>query len=211
MVIKSIRFANISDTPVHQPEYDIPEKEDNVSNAVKFEDIDLSSVEDVSLFKESDTETNYVALDVADYGKIVIRLFPDVAPETVAKFKSLVASEYYNGLTFDKVRSGAKVQVGGGSATDTVKGEFNNNGFENNLLHKRGVVSMDRELTSFNSATSNFFICHADCFHYNGGYAAFGYVVYGMETVDRIAGAETDNADKPLTNITITSASFVTL
>ena len=211
VVISSIRFANISDTPVHQPEYDIPEKEEDTSSAVKFEDIDLTSVEDIALFKASETESNYVMLDVADYGKIVIRLFPDVAPETVAKFKSLISSGYYNGLSFEKVRNGTKLQIGGGSETDTIKGEFNNNGFENNLLHKRGVVSMDRELTSFNSATSDFFICHKDCFHYNGGYAAFGYVVYGMDTVDEIASAETDNNDKPTTNITITTATFVTL
>ena len=95
----------------------------------------------------------------------------------------------------------------GGSSTKIV-GEFASNGFENNLLHKRGVISMARSQAK-NSASSQFFIMHKDAAHLDGSYAAFGYTVYGMDVVDAIAATKTNSSDKPLTDVVIESIRFV--
>ena len=184
-------------------------------NAVKFEDIDLSSVVNFDLVTTSEAPTDYVLLDVASYGKILIRLYPDVAPETVANFKALVASGFYDGLTFHRVIEDFMIQGGdpkgdgtGGSSTN-IKGEFKDNGFENNLKHMRGVVSMARS-NDPNSASSQFFICQGpeqQISHLDGSYAAFGYVIYGMNVVDAIAKLEGAN-ETPTEKVVITSAKF---
>ena len=126
-------------------------------------------------------------------GDIVIKLRPDVAPITVENFESLVSSGFYDGLTFHRVYSGFMIQGGDpdgngtGGSGKTIKGEFSANGVNNTLSHKRGVVSMARS-SSYNSASSQFFICHADSTFLDGNYAAFGEVVSGMDVVDGIAG-----------------------
>lgn len=126
-------------------------------------------------------------------GDIVIQLRPDVAPITVENFESLVSSGFYDGLTFHRVYSGFMIQGGDpkgngtGGSEKTIKGEFSANGVNNTLSHKRGVVSMARS-SSYNSASSQFFICHADSTFLDGNYAAFGEVVSGMDVVDGIAG-----------------------
>ena len=126
-------------------------------------------------------------------GDIVIQLRPDVAPITVENFESLVSSGFYDGLTFHRVYSGFMIQGGDpdgngtGGSGKTIKGEFSANGVNNTLSHKRGVVSMARS-SSYNSASSQFFICHADSTFLDGNYAAFGEVVSGMDVVDGIAG-----------------------
>ncbi len=203
------------------PEEKEPDNTENPTpqNAVKFEDIDLSSVVNFDLVTLSEAPTDYVLLDVAGYGKILIRLYPDVAPETVANFKALVASGFYDGLIFHRVIKDFMIQGGdprgdgtGGSSTN-IKGEFEDNGFENNLKHLRGVVSMARS-DDPDSASSQFFICQGPeqkISHLDGKYAAFGYVVYGMNVVDAIAGVNTNANDKPTTNIVITSAKFATV
>ena len=185
-------------------------------NAVKFADIDLSNVVNFDLVTPSEAPTDYVLLDVANYGEILIRLYPDVAPETVANFKALVASGFYDGLIFHRVIKDFMIQGGDpkgdgtGGASTNIKGEFEDNGFENNLKHMRGVVSMARS-NDPNSASSQFFICQGpeqQISHLDGSYAAFGYVVYGMNVVDAIANLKTDANDKPTTNVVITSAKF---
>ena len=204
-------------------------KENTVPNAETtaptMEQIDLSSVADVSAFTVSETETDYVRLTVgyttsegvAESGDIYIRLFPDVAPRTVANFKSLVASGFYNGKTFHRVYPGFMIQ-GGGEGALSIKGEFTSNGFENNLKHVRGVLSMARA-DNPDSASSQFFIMHADNPSLNGKYASFGYVVNGMEVVDAITQIELvvgngvvdgSTATSPVHPVTITSAVFVT-
>ena len=204
--IESIRFAKISDAPSQSS----PE----APKAPKLEDIDLSDITDISTLTVSESATDYVLLDVENYGKILIRLFPDVAPETVANFKKLVGEGFYDGLIFHRVikdfiiQGGDPLGTGYGGSDATIKGEFSDNGFENNLLHKRGVVSMARK-TAPDTASSQFFIVHADYPSLNGKYAAFGYVVYGMDTVDKIANAEVSNANKPVADVKITSAKFV--
>lgn len=147
-------------------------------------------------YVESKEETNLVIIKVKDYGEIVVELMPDTAPETVANFKKLVSEKFYDGLIFHRVIEGFMIQGGGFDSSfvqkkaDMIKGEFSSNGFENNLKHTRGVISMARTNIP-NSATSQFFIMHADSPHLDGDYAAFGNTVYGIEVVDKIATAAT--------------------
>ena len=176
------------------------------------------------LFTVSQSTTNYVFLNVEGYGRIVVELSPDTAPQTVANFQKLVGQGFYNGLTFHRVIKDFMIQGGDpkgngtGGSKEKIFGEFASNGFENNLKHERGVISMARNGSSdpeidaqyFNSASSQFFICHKDSPHLNGEYAAFGKVIYGMETVDAIANIKTNSNDKPIVNITIQSMQFVT-
>lgn len=184
-----------------------------------------SKDENLSKVKISDTTTNYVAIQVENYGTIVIELYPDVAPITVTNFQKLVSEDFYDGLIFHRVIKNFMIQggdpegTGSGGSDENIKGEFSDNGFENNLSHKRGVVSMARQGHSdpsidsqfHDSASSQFFICHADSPHLDGEYAAFGKVIYGMEVVDSIASVRTNANDKPLEKIAIKSIDFVTL
>jgi len=159
--------------------------------------------------------TNFVLIEVEEFGYIVVELYPDVAPETVANFQKLVGEGFYNGLTFHRVIKGFMIQGGDpkgngtGGSEQTIKGEFSSNGVENTLSHTRGVLSMARSQDP-NSASSQFFICHADAPHLDGQYAAFGEVIYGIETVDAIAAVRTNASDKPLSNVVMQSMQFVT-
>lgn len=185
--------------------------------APAMESLDFSVIDDISKVSVSESETDYVIVKVSinegEERAIVIRLFPDVAPETVANFKKLVSEKFYDGIIFHRVIEGFMIQGGdpdgngtGGSGKN-IKGEFNSNGFENNLLHVRGVVSMARS-NAPDSASSQFFIMHKDYPSLNGKYASFGYVVYGMDVVDDIAEVRTDSNDKPVINIVMTSVRF---
>ncbi|MBE6596275.1 MAG: peptidylprolyl isomerase [Ruminococcaceae bacterium] len=176
------------------------------------EDLDFSQV-DISKFTETDKETDYVIIDVGSYGKIVVRLFPDVAPETVENFKKLVSKKFYDGLIFHRVIEGFMIQGGGITQeysekdADTIKGEFSSNGFENNLKHVRGVISMARTNVK-DSASSQFFIMHQTSPHLDGEYAAFGFTVAGIEVVDEIAGVATNSNDMPKKAVIISSIRF---
>ncbi|MCL2046975.1 MAG: peptidylprolyl isomerase [Oscillospiraceae bacterium] len=125
-------------------------------------------------------------------GVIVFELFPDVAPQSVRNFVYLVRDGFYNGLKFHRIISGFMIQggcplgTGTGNPGYSITGEFSSNGFENNLLHSRGVLSMARS-NAPNSAGSQFFIMHDDSPHLDGQYAAFGSVIEGMDVVDEIA------------------------
>ena len=137
-------------------------------------------------------------------GKIIkIELDETAAPLTVANFKKLVANGFYDGLTFHRVIPGFMIQGGDplgngmGGADETIKGEFAQNGVKNPIRHVRGVISMARAYDP-NSASSQFFIMHADAPHLDGAYAAFGHVVEGMDAVDEIAAVRTDMRDKPM-------------
>ena len=133
-----------------------------------------------------------VEIKVKKYGTIKIELDADEAPITVTNFINLVNEGFYDGLTFHRIIDNFMIQGGGykedGSYknADTIKGEFINNGYENNISHKRGVISMARA-NSYDSGSSQFFITNADSFHLDGNYAAFGYVTKGMDVVDKIA------------------------
>ena len=134
-------------------------------------------------------EHPFVVLRTAQDGDIWLELFPETAPATVENFLKLVDAGFYNGLTFHRIIKGFMVQGGDplgngtGGSSASIPGEFSSNGFENPLEHKRGVISMARS-SDPNSASSQFFIMHADAPHLDGNYAAFGRVVAGMGAVD---------------------------
>ena len=133
---------------------------------------------------------------------IKAELYPEIAPNTVNNFISLVNQGFYDGIIFHRVIKGFMIQGGDPEGTGmggpgySIKGEFSSNGFENNLKHSAGVLSMARSMMP-NSAGSQFFIMHKDSPHLDGDYAAFGKVIEGMEVVDRIAETVTDRADRP--------------
>lgn len=148
-------------------------------------------------------EKPVVTITMENDEKIVIELDPVTAPNTVANFVSLVEEGFYDGLIFHRVIPGFMVQGGdpagngSGGPDYTIEGEFSSNGFENNLKHERGFISMARAQDP-NSAGSQFFIMVEEASHLDGDYAAFGKVIEGMETVDAIVAVERDGADKPL-------------
>ena len=129
-------------------------------------------------------------------GEIVLELYPDKAPITVQNFIDLANEGFYNGLTFHRIYQGFMIQGGdpdgdgSGGSSKEIKGEFEANGVENDISHKRGVISMARS-DDPDSASSQFFICHADSEFLDGNYAAFGKVVEGMNVVDALAVVDT--------------------
>lgn len=133
---------------------------------------------------------------------IKIELYPDIAPNTVNNFVSLVNKKFYDGLIFHRVIRGFMIQggcpdgTGAGGPGYSIKGEFSANGVKNSLDHTRGVISMARTMDP-NSAGSQFFIMHEDAPHLDGNYAAFGKVLEGMDVVDEIADEYTDYNDRP--------------
>lgn len=150
----------------------------------------------------------YAEIDMEDGSYIKLELYPNIAPITVANFVGLCNENFYDGIIFHRVISGFMIQggdptgTGMGGSDETIKGEFQSNGVQNSLSHERGVISMARA-TDPNSASSQFFIMHQTATYLDGDYAAFGRVIEGMETVDRIASVATDSNDKPLANQTI--------
>lgn len=145
-----------------------------------------------------------VTIEMENGGIIKLELYPDVAPQSVYNFISLINQNFYDGKIFHRVIPGFMIQGGCPEGTGTggpgyrIKGEFIFNGVENKLKHKRGVLSMARA-QSPNSAGSQFFIMHQDAPHLDGQYAAFGKVISGIEVVDEIAGTATDFMDRPKT------------
>ena len=131
-------------------------------------------------------------------------LYPSIAPETVKNFVKLIEEKFYDGIIFHRVIPGFMIQGGDpkgngtGGSKETIKGEFDANGFRNTLKHTRGVLSMARTYDP-NSASSQFFIMHKDAPHLDGQYAAFGKITKGIKVVDKIASVKTDFRDKPKT------------
>ena len=144
-----------------------------------------------------------VKIEMENGKTILIELYPEKAPITVANFEKLVKAGFYDGLIFHRVIKGFMIQggdpegTGMGGSDEKIKGEFRANGVPNDIPHTRGVISMARSMMP-NSASSQFFIVHEDSPHLDGQYAAFGTVVEGIETVDEIAGVRVDFNDKPL-------------
>ena len=149
-----------------------------------------------------------VTIEMENGGVIKAELYPEVAPNTVNNFISLVKQGFYDGTIFHRVIPGFMIQggdpkgVGSGGPGYSIKGEFNSNGFKNDLLHTRGVLSMARTMAP-NSAGSQFFIMHEDAPHLDGQYAAFGKVIEGIEVVDEICKVRTDYNDRPRINQTM--------
>ena len=146
-----------------------------------------------------------VTIEMEDGGVIKAELYPQVAPNTVNNFISLVSKGFYDGLVFHRGIEGFMIQGGCPQGNGTggpgygIQGEFSQNGFINQLKHEAGVLSMARAMHP-DSAGSQFFIMHKRAPHLDGAYAAFGKVTEGMDVVDRIAQEDTDYNDRPLTS-----------
>ncbi len=143
-----------------------------------------------------------VTIEMENGNKMEIELYPEIAPNTVNNFISLVSKGYYDGLTYHRVIPGFMIQggcpdgTGMGGPGYNIKGEFNMNNFTNNLKHTKGVISMARAADP-NSAGSQFFLMVADSPHLDGQYAAFGKVISGIEEADRIVSVGRNHMDKP--------------
>lgn len=143
-----------------------------------------------------------VTIEMEDGGVIKAELYPEIAPNSVNNFISLIKAGFYNGLIFHRCIPGFMIQggcpegTGMGGPGYSIKGEFEQNGFKNDLLHERGVLSMARAMNP-DSAGSQFFIMHKNAPHLDGAYAAFGKVIEGIEFVDKIAKTTTDLNDRP--------------
>ena len=167
-------------------------------------------------------ENPVVTMSIKDYGEIEIELYPDIAPNTVANFVNLVEDGFYNNNTIHRLAKGFVLQGGDPTASGTggpgytIKGEFKLNGYNNNLSHKTGIISMARNSTNYDSAGSQFFIVLSDdvTASLDGGYAAFGKVTKGMDVIKQIesAGLEVVNekTGQLKTPLTIESATVDT-
>ncbi|MBE6694417.1 MAG: peptidylprolyl isomerase [Ruminococcaceae bacterium] len=170
--------------------------------------------ESVSSFAEADKTSEYVKITFKDYGDVIIRLRADAAPITVANFQKLVGQKFYDGLTMHRIIEDFMIQGGdatlsGGQDVASIKGEFYNNGVVNNISHVPGVISMART-PAYNSASSQFFIVSGpDALHLDGDYAAFGYVVAGLDVITDIHVVDTDSNNKPLEDVVIEKICFV--
>ena len=142
-------------------------------------------------------------IEMENGGLIKLELYHNIAPITVENFVKLANEKFYDGLIFHRVIAGFMIQggdpngIGTGGPGYTIKGEFAINGVQNDISHERGVISMARSM-SYNSAGSQFFICHADSTFLDGQYAAFGKTIEGIDVVDQIAAVRTNFNDKPI-------------
>lgn len=168
----------------------------------------------MSIWKNYETYLNSenpnVVITMESGKTMTIELFPICAPKTVENFLKLVDQKFYDNLIFHRVikdfmiQGGDPLGTGVGGSDETIEGEFAANHVKNYLAHDRGVISMARTMDP-NSASSQFFICHADCSHLNGQYASFGVLVDGFDTLDEIANTKTNFEDKPLVDQKIKS------
>ena len=156
-----------------------------------------------------------VTINFKDGDVIKVELYPEIAPNTVNNFISLVKKGFYNGICFHRVIQGFMIQGGdpqgrgAGGPGYSIKGEFKSNGFNNTLKHTRGVISMARAMNP-NSAGSQFFIMHEDSPHLDGQYAGFGKVIEGIEVVDKIANVKTDWSDMPYEDVVMKTVTVET-
>ncbi len=162
-----------------------------------------------------DNKNPIVTITMKNGDVIKAELYPDIAPQSVYNFISLISKNFYDGLIFHRVIKGFMLQGGDPQGTGMggpgygIRGEFASNGFKNDLKHTKGVLSMARSMMP-NSAGSQFFIMHKDSPHLDGDYAAFGKVFEGLEVIDKIAGTQTDYNDRPLKDQRIKSMSVDT-
>ncbi len=170
-------------------------------------------------YEETEEVTNYVKIVTNKDKVILIELYPDEAPLTVANFQKLVSEKFYDNIIFHRVVAGFMVQTGGpdgtgfGGSSEKITGEFANNNITNNIKHEEGIVSMARS-NDMNSASSQFFICvnSNDYLSYlDGNYAAFGKVIAGYDYVVEISNAPTDDNDKPLSKEYMKTVRFVNI
>ena len=178
-------------------------------------DYDVTEI-DGYIVEESEAPTNYVRIVMKNGDAMLLELYPDEAPITVANFKKLVAEKYYDGTTFHRVISGFMIQGGeAGKSRPTIKGEFRYNGVNNMIKHERGVISMARLGNDFNSASTQFFIVHQtsrdNSDSLDGQYAAFGKLLAGYGTLDKIASVKTGKRDEPKSKQQMAEVRFVNI
>lgn len=155
-------------------------------------------------------ELPVATIEFKDFGTVEVELYPHIAPNTVNNFISLANNGFYDGLTFHRIIKDFMIQGGDPDGTGmggpgySIKGEFTNNKFKNDLAHTEGVISMARS-QSKNSAGSQFFIVTKDASHLDGQYASFGKVISGMDIIHEIESVETDSNDKPIKDVIIES------
>ncbi len=186
----------------------------NVTTGANDKPVEDVKMEYIKIVDSPKIDPVKAEITVTGHGKMTLELYPDVAPQTTANFIALAEAGFYDGLTFHRIVKNFMIQGGdpegtglGGSDTP-ILGEFTANGIENNLSHKRGVISMART-NDPNSASSQFFICHVDYPNLDGGYASFGQVVEGLEVLDSIAEVETGENDMPTESVIIESVKIV--
>lgn len=173
-------------------------------------------------FKVTDEVTDRVKIQMENGDIMLVVLSNSDTPITIENFKKLVSEKFYDGLIFHRVIENFMIQGGdptgtgyGSDTVPTIKGEFDKNGVKNKLSHTRGVISMARRggnpetADTMNSASSQFFICHADATYLDGSYASFGKVFAGLDVLDKIASVETNSNDKPLKEQKIKSIRFI--
>lgn len=172
------------------------------------------------VFAESETETNFIKIEMTTGDVMIAELYPNDAPITVANFKKLTSQKFYDGIIFHRVISSFVIQGGDpdgngtGGSKENIKGEFSQNGVENNIKHERGVLSMARRSDNMDSASSQFFIVTqtsaSNSASLDGGYAAFGKLVAGWDTLDKIANCKV-NGESPVTKQIMNTVRFVTV
>lgn len=180
------------------------------NSAEPEEEKESKETEEQQTFKGENEEAPIVTMIMADDREVIMELYPEVAPNTVNNFISLIQDGFYDGLIFHRVIPGFMIQGGDPDGNGTggpgysIKGEFTSNDFKNELKHKRGVLSMARS-QSPDSAGSQFFIMHEESSQLDGDYAAFGQVIEGMDVVDDIVSVPTEEQDRPKEDQTIKS------
>lgn len=169
-----------------------------------------SNDNNVSEVRTPPKELPVATIEFKDFGTVEVELYPHIAPNTVNNFISLANNGFYDGLTFHRIIKDFMIQGGDPDGTGmggpgySIKGEFTNNKFKNDLAHTEGVISMARS-QSKNSAGSQFFIVTKDASHLDGQYASFGKVISGIDIIHEIESVETDSNDKPIKDVIIES------
>ena len=217
LCVVALVFANINSKKTDvstTPEVKATSENTGAADSItpKVEESNITDEKERKEYSVTDESNPIATIEMENGEKIIIELYPKIAPKTVNNFISLAKSGFYNGVIFHRVIPNFMIQGGDpdgngrGGPGYCIFGEFTDNSFENNLSHSRGVVSMARRgdrlnpASAYNSAGSQFFICVADSEFLNNQYAAFGKVVYGMETADSIVSVQRNSMDKPLTD-----------
>ncbi len=173
-------------------------KSENAQTTIKEDLLNINYKEDTNELElpQYETQNPVVAMYIENYGSIVMELYPDIAPNTVANFISLVKKGFYDNNTFHRLVPGFVLQGGDPTGTGTggpgytIKGEFSANGYENNLKHEKGIVSMARTSASNDTAGSQFFIMLDKSEYLDGQYAAFGKIIDGWSNIEKIVANE---------------------
>ena len=210
--------TNASDRPLKEQKMKSVRIIDEASakNPAPLDDVTTADTTNTDTTPTLLSGTHYAQITMEDGGVITLELYADIAPITVTNFVGHVNRGTYNGLIFHRVIEDFMIQGGdptgtgyGDSSIPTIKGEFAANGVANSISHVRGVISMARTGNDTNSATTQFFIVHADSVGLDGQYAAFGRVIAGMDVVDRIATVSTNLSDRPTVEQKMTSVKII--